>query len=145
MYLAHGTGHPASPSSLVIGLGLHGCQESPEIWALLSLCSHILSRSSDSVLVLLLVILLAVVVERLRGGGGVLQTLGSPRDPDLTGSSAGSKFVASCEGMVAVAVAEDAEADEVEAEAVVVDVEVQEAELAWAVVADAEVVEAGLS
>ena len=28
VYLAHGTGHPASPSSPVIGLGLHGCQES---------------------------------------------------------------------------------------------------------------------
>ena len=111
-----------------------------EIWALLSLCSHILSRSSDSVLVLLLVILLAVVVERLRGGGRVLQTLGSPRDPDSTGSSAGSKSVERCEGMVAVA--EDAEAD---AEAVVADAEVEEAELAGAAVADADAVEAGLS
>ena len=116
-----------------------------EIWALLSLCSHTLSRSSDSLLALLLVILLAVVVEWLRGEGGVLQTLGSPRDPDSTGSSAGSKSVERCEGMVAVVVAEDAEADEVEAEAVMVDAEVEEAELAGAAVADADVVEAGLS
>ena len=114
-----------------------------EIWALLSLCSHILSSSYDSVLALLLVILLTVVVERLRGGGGVLQTLGSPRDPDSTGSSAGSKSVERCEGMVAVA--EDTVADEVEAEAVVADVEVEEAELAGAAVADADAVEAGLS
>ena len=114
-----------------------------EIWALLSLCSHILSRSSDSVLALLLVILLAVVVERLRSGGGVLQTLGSPRDPDSTGSSTGSKSVERCEGMVAVA--EDAEAVEVEAEAVVADAEVEEAELAGTAVADADAVEAGLS
>ena len=28
MDLPHGTGHPASPSSPVIGLSLHGCQES---------------------------------------------------------------------------------------------------------------------
>ena len=85
-------------------------------------------------------ILLAVVVERLRGGGGVLQTLGSP---DSTGSSAGSKSVERCEGMVAVA--EDAEAVEVEAEAVVADDEVEKAELAGAAVADADAVEAGLS
>ena len=114
-----------------------------EIWALLSLCSHILSRSSDSVLALLQVILLAVVVERLRGEGGVLQTLGSPRDPDSTGSSTGSKSVEGCEGMVAVA--EDKEADEMEAEVVVVDADVEEAKLAGAAVADADVVEAGLS
>ena len=36
----------------------------------------------------------------------MLQTLGSPRDPDSTGSSAGSKSVERCEGMVA----EDVEA-----------------------------------
>ena len=111
-----------------------------ETCALLSLCSHILSRSSDSVLALLLVSLLAVVVERLRGGG-VLQALGSPRDPGSTGSSAGSNSVERCEGMVAVA--EDPEADEVEAETVVVVAEVEEAELALAAVAD--VLEAGLS
>ena len=28
MDLSHGTGHPASPSSPVSGLSLHGCQES---------------------------------------------------------------------------------------------------------------------
>ena len=28
MDLPHGTGHPTSPSSPVIGLSLHGCQES---------------------------------------------------------------------------------------------------------------------
>ena len=98
-----------------------------EIWALWSLCSHILSRSSDSVLVLLLVIL-ADVVERLIPGGGVLQTLGSPRDPDSTGSSAGSKSVESCEGMVAVA--EEADAEEVDVVAVVAEAEVAEAEMA---------------
>ena len=114
-----------------------------DIWALLSHCSHILSRNSDSVLALLLVFFLAVVVERLRGGGGVQQTLGSPRDPDSTGSSAGPKSVERCEDMVAVA--EDAEADEVEAEAVVANAEVEEAELAGAAVADADAVEAGLS
>ena len=84
-----------------------------EIWTPLSLCSHILSRSSDSVLVLLLVIRLAVVVERLIPGRGVLQTLGSPRDSDSIGSSAGSKSVERCEGMVAVA--EEADVEEVEA------------------------------
>ena len=84
-----------------------------EIWAQFSLCSHILSRISDSVLVLLLVILLAVVVDRLITGGGVLQTLGSLRDPDSTGSSAGSKSVERCEGMVTVA--GEADAEEVEA------------------------------
>ena len=73
----------------------------------------------------------------------MLQTLGSPRDPDSTGSSAGSKSVARCEGMVAVG--ENAKADEVEAEAVVVDAEVEEAELAGAAVPDGDVVEAGLS
>ena len=73
----------------------------------------------------------------------MLQTLGSPRDPDSTDLSAGSKSVARCEGMVTVA--EDAEADEVEAEAVVVDAEVEEAELAGEAVADVDVVEAGLS
>ena len=73
----------------------------------------------------------------------MLQILSSPRDPNSTGSSARLKSVERCEGMVAVAVAEDAEADEVEA--VVIDVEVEEAELAGAVVADADVVEAGLS
>ena len=112
MDFPHGTGHPASPSSPVIGLSLHGCQDSlsslSEIWALLSLSSHILSSSSDSVLVLLLVICLAVVVERLVPGG-VLQTLGSPRDPDSTGSSAGSKSVERCEGIVTVAQEADAE------------------------------------
>ena len=79
-------------------------------------------------LALLLVVLLPVVAERLRGGGEVLHTLGSPRDPDSTGSSAGSKSVDRYEGMVAVA--EVAEVEEVEAEAVVVvaDAEVAEAE-----------------
>ena len=109
-----------------------------EIWALLSSCSHILSRSSDSVLVLLLVIVLDDVVERLIPGGGVLQTLGSPWDPDSTGSSAGSKSVERCEGMVAVA--EEADAEEVEAVAVVAVAEVAETE-----VAEANVAEAGFS
>ena len=45
----------------------------------------------------------------------MLQTLGSPRDPDSAGSSDGSKSVERCEGMVAVA----EEAEEVEAVAVV--------------------------
>ena len=81
-------------------------------------------------LALLLVVLLPVVAERLRGGGGVLHTLGSPRDPDSTGSSAGSKSVDRCEGMVAVA--EVAEVEEVEAVVVVADAEVAEAELAEA-------------
>ena len=78
-------------------------------------------------LALLLVVLLPVVVERLRGGGGVLHTLGSPRDPDSTGSSAGSKSVDRCESMVAVA--EVAEAEEVEAEAVVVVADAEVAEV----------------
>ena len=101
-----------------------------EIWALLSICSHILSRSSDSVLVLLLMMLLAVVGERLRPGGGVLQSLGSPRDPDSTGSSAGSKSVERCEGMVPVA--EDVDAEEAEAVAVVAEAELAEADVAEA-------------
>ena len=33
----------------------------------------------------------------------MLQTLGSPRDPDSMGSSAGPKSVERCEGMVVVA------------------------------------------
>ena len=109
-----------------------------EIWALLSLCSYILSRSSDSVLVLLL----AVVEERLRPGGGVLQTHGSPRDPDSTGSSAGSKSVERYLGMVAV---EDADAEEVAAVAVVAEAEVVEVELAETEVAEADVAKAGFS
>ena len=36
-----------------------------EIWTLLSLCLHILSRSSDSVLVLLIMVLLPLVPERM--------------------------------------------------------------------------------
>ena len=92
--------------------------------------------------VLLLVVLLPVVAERLRGGGGVLHTLGSPRDPD---STAGSKSVDRCEGMVAVA--EVVEVEEVEAEAVVVVAdEVAEAELAEAETeAEVDVVEAGFN
>ena len=86
-------------------------------------------------LVLCLVVLLPLVPERLIPGGGVLHTLGSPSDPDSTGSSAGSKSVDRCEGMVALA--EVAEADGVATEAVVVaDAQVVEAELA---VAEAEV------
>ena len=109
-----------------------------EIWALLSLCSHILC----SVLALLLVVLLPLVPERLIPGG-VLHTLGSPSDPDSTGSSAGSKSVDRCEGMVAVA--EVAEADEVMTEALVVaDAQVAEAELA-AAEAEVVVVEAGFN
>ena len=67
-----------------------------------------------------------------------------PEDPDSTGSSAGSKSVDRCEGMVAVA--EVAEVEEVEAEAVVVvaDAEVAEAELAEAE-AEVDVVEAGFN
>ena len=61
----------------------------------------------------------------------MLHTLGSPSDPDSTGSSAGSKSVDRCEGMVALA--EVAEADGVATEAVVVaDAQVVEAELAAA-------------
>ena len=44
-------------------------------------------------LALLLVALLPLVPERVIPGGGVLHTLGSPSDPDSTGSSAGSKSV----------------------------------------------------
>ena len=88
-------------------------------------------------LALLLVVLLPLVPERLIPGG-VLHTLGSPSDPDSTGSSAGSKSVDRCEGMVAVA--EVAEADEVMTEAVVV----AEAELA-AAEAEVVVVEAGFN
>ena len=92
-------------------------------------------------LALLLVVLLPLVPERLIPGGGVLNTLGSPSDPDSTGSSAGSKSVDRCEGMVAVA--EVAEADEVMTEAVVVaDAPVAEAEVA---AAEAVVVEAGFN
>ena len=107
-----------------------------EIWVLLSFCLHILST-------LLLVVLLPVVAE---AGGGVLHTLSSSMDPESTGSSAGSKSVDRCEGMLADA--EVAEANEVPAEAVVVvvDAEVAEAELT---VAEAEpevdVVEAGFN
>ena len=79
----------------------------------------------------LLVVLLPLVPERLIPGGGVLHTLGLPNDPDSTGSSAGSKSVDRCEGIVAVA--EVAETDEVGREAVVVaDTEVAEVELAAA-------------
>ena len=88
-------------------------------------------------LALLLVVLLPLVVERLIPGGGVLHTLGSPSDPDSTGSSAGSTSVDRCEGMVAVA--EVAEAVVV-TEAVVV----AEAELAKAE-AEVLVVEAGFN
>ena len=91
-------------------------------------------------LALLLVVLLPLVPERLIPGG-VLHTLGSPSDPDSTGSSAGSKSVDRCEGMVAVA--EVAEADEVMTEAVVLaDAQVAEAEVA-AAEAEAVVMEAG--
>ena len=94
-------------------------------------------------LALLLVVLLPLVPERLIPGGGVLHTLGSPSDPDSTRSSAGSKSVDRCEGMVAVA--EVAEADEVMTEAVVVaDAQVAEAEVA-AAEAEAVVVEAGFN
>ena len=93
-------------------------------------------------LALHLVVLLPLVPERLILGG-VLHTLGSPSDPDSTGSSAGSKSVDRCEGMVAVA--EVAEADEVMTEAVVVaDAQVAEAEVA-AAEAEAVVVEAGFN
>ena len=103
-----------------------------EIWALLShLFQELRLRAGD-----LLVILLAVVVKRLIPGGGVLQTLGSPRDPDCTGSSAGSKSVEKCEGMVAVAA--EADTEELKAVAVV-------AEVAEAVVAEADVSEADFS
>ena len=89
-------------------------------------------------LALLLVALLPLVPERVIPGGGVLHTLGSPSDPDSTGSSAGSKSVDRCEGMVAVA-------DEVMTEAVVVaDEQVAEAEVA-AAEAEAVVVEAGFN
>ena len=94
-------------------------------------------------LALLLVVLLPLVPERLIPGRGVLHTLGSPSDPDSTGSSAGSKSVDRCEGMVAVA--DVAEADEVMTEAVVVaDALVAEAELA-AAEAEVVVVEAGFN
>ena len=94
-------------------------------------------------LALLLVALLPLVPERVIPGGGVLHTFGSPSDPDSTGSSAGSKSVDRCEGMVAVA--ETAEADEVMTEAVVVaDEQVAEAEVA-AAEAEAVVVEAGFN
>ena len=74
----------------------------------------------------------------------MLHTLASPRDPNSTGSSAGSKSVDQCEGMVAVT--EVAEAEEVAAEALVVvaDEEVAEAELAEAE-AEVDVVEAGFN
>ena len=124
VYLTQGTGHPASPSSPVIGLSLHAYQEPLQpVRDLGTVVTLFLSRSSASVLVLLLVILLAVVVERLRPGRGVLQTLGSPRNPDSMGSSARTKSVERCEGMVAVA--EEADAEEVEA--VVAEAEVKEA------------------
>ena len=94
-------------------------------------------------LALLLVVLLPLVPETVTPGGGVLHTLGSPGDPDSTGSSAGSKSGDRCEGMVAVA--EVAEADEVMTEAVVVaDAQVAEAELA-AAEAEVVVVEAGFN
>ena len=80
-------------------------------------------------------------MERLIPGGGELQILGSPRDPDSTGSSAGSKSVERCKGMVAVA--EEADAEEVETVAVVVDAEI--AEVAEAEVAEAKMAEAGFS
>ena len=48
-------------------------------------------------LALLLVALLPLVPERVIPGGVVLHTLGSPSDPDSTGSSAGSKSVDRCE------------------------------------------------
>ena len=92
-------------------------------------------------LTLLLVALLPLVPGRLIPGGGVLHTLGSPSDPDSTGSSAGSKSVDRCEGMVVVA--EVAEADEVMTEPVVLaDAQVAEAEVA---AAEAVVVEAGFN
>ena len=93
-------------------------------------------------LALLLVALLPLVPERVIPGGGVLHTLGSSSDPDSTGSSAGSKSVDRCEGMVAVA--EAAEANEVMTEAVVADEQVAEAEVA-AAEAEAVVVEAGFN
>ena len=76
----------------------------------------------------------------------MLQTLGSPRDPDSTGSSAGSKSVERCDGLVTVG----EEVDAVEVEAVIVVVEAEVAEMAEAEVAEAEdaeadVVEAGFS
>ena len=52
-------------------------------------------------------------MERLILAGVMLQTRGSPRGHDSMGSSAGSKSVERCEGMVAVA--EEADAEEVEA------------------------------
>ena len=114
MDLHHATGHPASPSSSVIRLSLHGCQES-------------LQPVRD----------LGTVVP----GGGVLQALGSPRNPNSTYSSTGSKSVEGCEGMVAVA--EEADAEAVKAVAVVAGGEV--AEVAEAAVAEADVAEAGFS
>ena len=82
-----------------------------------------------------MLLIVTVVVERLIHGG-VLQTLGSPRDSDATGSSAGSKSVERCEDMVAVV--EEADTEEVETVAVVAEAEVAE-------VAEADVAEAGFS
>ena len=71
----------------------------------------------------------------------MLQTLGSPMDPDSIVPSAGSKSVETCEGMVAVA--EEADAEEVEAAAVMAVAEVTEAEAAE--VPEAEVAEADVA
>ena len=109
----HGTGHPASPSSPVIGLILYGCQESlqpvRDLGTVVTLFTHLVQEL------------------RLSTGAypcdppgccsrepdtwGVLQTLGSTRDPNSTGSSAGSKSVEKCEGMLADT--EEADAEEV--------------------------------
>ena len=76
----------------------------------------------------------------------MLQTPGSPRDPDSMGSAAGSKSVKRCEGIVSVA--EEADAEEVEAVSVVAEAEVPEvaeAEVAETEVAEADVTKAGFS
>ena len=48
MYVAHGTGHPASPSCPVIGLSLHECQESfqpvRDLGTVVTLFSHLLQK-----------------------------------------------------------------------------------------------------
>ena len=120
MDLPHGTGHPASPSSPVIGLSLHGCQES-------------LQPVRDLVT---LVTLFTHLVQELK-----LSTGASPGDPPdccsgeadtwkrgatnsgFTQGSAGSRSVERCEGMVAVAVVAEAEVAEV-AEAELAEAEV---------------------
>ena len=116
--LPHGTGHPASPSSPVIGLSLNGCQESlqpvGDLGTAVTLVTHPVQelRLSTSTSPGDPPGCCSGEAEMWRR---VLQTLGSPRDPDSMDSSAGSKSVERCEGMVAVA-EEAEEAEEVQAD-----------------------------